>query len=445
MPSDAEVLEALSTIIDPDFNRDIVSLGFIKDLEIAEGTVSFAIELTTPACPVKEQFRQAAVKAVEALEGVTEVKVTMTARSNPNAQRASGESGLKEVGTIIAVSSCKGGVGKSTVAAMLANEIAGRGHRVGLLDADIYGPSVPTLFSLQDHDLMATPDDFIVPVTLGNLKVVSFGFALKDAPAVMRGAMVTQIVQQLLHQTAWGPLDYLIIDMPPGTGDIQLTITQTIQMDAAVIVTIPHQLSLTDVAKGIRMFDKVNVPVVGVIENMAYFECGSCREKHRVFGESGARALVERFGIEPLAEIRISPLMSGPLDALARSDIPAGVADAVIRAVGKTGAGHLSRPKIDFNADCIQLSWPDGSETRVDNRTLRLACGCAHCVDEMTNERKIDESSIQKRICAMEIRTIGNYAIQIKWSDGHDTGLYPFAMIRALGADANKEPANVNG
>ncbi len=444
MPTSEEILNALSTIIDPDFNKDIVSLGFVQNIEITDERVSFAIELTTPACPVKDQFKRAAEAAVMALDGVSAVDVTMTARGQSSTRPVAEESGLKGVAAIVAVSSCKGGVGKSTVAAMLAQEVASRGHKVGLLDADIYGPSVPTLFSLQDEDLKGTANEMIMPVELGNLKIVSFGFALKDAPAVMRGAMVTQLIQQLLHQTQWGELDYLFLDLPPGTGDIQLTITQSVQIDAAVIVTLPHQLSLADVGKGIRMFDKVNVPVLGVIENMAYFQCTHCSEKQYVFGESGARALQERFGIDPLAEIPISPLMSGPFAELAASDIPGPITDAVIMALGKTKAGNLGRPRIDFNAKHVILKWPDGSETQVENRKLRLNCGCANCVDEMSNERKISEADIQKRVCAMEVKTIGNYAVSIKWSDGHDTGLYPFAMMKALG-DEESEVAGVNG
>ena len=444
MPTSEDILSALSAIIDPDFNQDIVSLGFVQNIEIKDSHVSFTIELTTPACPVKEQFKKAAESAVMALDGVSSVEVKMTARGQSSSRPVAAESGLKHVAAVVAVSSCKGGVGKSTVAAMLAQEVASRGHKVGLLDADIYGPSVPTLFSLQDHDLQGTANEMILPVELGNLKVVSFGFALKDSPAVMRGAMVTQLIQQLLHQTEWGELDYLFLDLPPGTGDIQLTITQSIQMDGAVIVTIPHQLSLADVGKGIRMFDKVNVPVLGIIENMSYFKCGGCGDKQYVFGESGARALGERFGIEPLAEIPISPLMSGPFAALAASDIPGPIADSVIMALGKTKAGNLGRPRIDFNANHVILKWPDGSETQVENRKLRLNCGCANCVDEMTNERRIRDADIQKRVCAMEVKTIGNYAVSIKWSDGHDTGLYPFAMIKALGMQES-EVAGVNG
>jgi ATP-binding protein involved in chromosome partitioning len=444
MPTNEEVLQALSAIIDPDFNQDIVSLGFVQEMSIENGHVAFNIELTTPACPVKDQFKRAAESAVSALEGVTSVAVTMTARGQNASRGGSKESGLDKVGAIVAISSCKGGVGKSTVAAMLAKEVASRGHRVGLLDADIYGPSVPTLFSLQDEDLKGTENEMILPVEVDGLKVISFGFALKDAPAVMRGAMVTQLVQQLLHQADWGELDYLFLDLPPGTGDIQLTITQSIQLDGAVIVTIPHQLSLADVGKGIRMFDKVNVPVLGIIENMAYFSCTGCGEKHYVFGESGSRALQQRFGIEPLADIPISPLMSGPLAALSASDIPGPVADAVIMALGKTKAGNLGRPRIDFNAKHIVLTWADGKISRVDNHALRLHCGCANCVDEMTNERKISATDISDKICAMEVKTIGNYAVQIKWSDGHDTGLYPFNMIRSLGVE-DPEVANVDG
>jgi len=425
------VLEALSTIIDPDFQKDIVSLGFIKDLEIEGTAVGFSIELTTPACPVKERFRQAAESAVSALDGVDSVAVTMTARQ----QRAAvdmAQSGLKGVGTIVAISSCKGGVGKSTIAAMLAAEVAARGFKVGLLDADIYGPSVPTLFDLHDVQLKATPENFIIPEVSHGVSVVSFGFLVKGDPAVMRGPMVSQLIQQLLHQVAWGELDYLFIDMPPGTGDIQLTISQAIQIHAALIVTLPHQLSLADVGKGILMFDKVSVPVLGVVENMAYFICDGCNKKHYPFGRAGADMLESKFGVKPVAELPMTDAMAGPLDGLMASGLAHDLADDVIMALGKETLGALGRPAVEFNGECITLSWADGETVSVRNHSLRAACGCAVCVDEMSGEARLDPDSIPDSICAMEARVVGNYAISVKWSDGHETGLYPYRAIREL-------------
>ena len=208
MLSEQSVLDALSQIIDPDFQRDIVSLGFIKDLVIESGEVAFSIELTTPACPIKDLFREQAESYVKAIEGVTSVSVNMTARPQPKRELAKG-SGLDRVRNIIAISSCKGGVGKSTVAAMLARNLADRGHQTGLLDMDLFGPSVPTLFNIHDAGIMQH-DNLMVPVDVAGLKLMSFGFLIGDKPAVMRGPMVSNYVQQLLHQVEWGELEYLV-------------------------------------------------------------------------------------------------------------------------------------------------------------------------------------------------------------------------------------------
>jgi ATP-binding protein involved in chromosome partitioning len=430
MLSKQSVLDALSQIIDPDFQRDIVSLGFIKDLVIEGGAVAFSIELTTPACPIKDLFREQAESCVSAIEGVASVAVNMTARPRPKRELAKG-SGLDRVSNIIAISSCKGGVGKSTVAAMLARNLADRGHQTGLLDVDLFGPSVPTLFNVHDTGIVQH-ENYMVPVDAAGLKLMSFGFLIGDKPAVMRGPMVSNYVQQLLHQVEWGELEYLIIDLPPGTGDVQLTVSQSIQIDAAVIVTTPHQLSLTDVRKGIMMFDKVSVPVVGVIENMSYFICDGCDKRHNIFGSDGAGSLERRFGLRTLAELPMSAAMSGPLDVIARSEFAHEATDAVIRGVGAQLLERKEKPEIGFDAQSITISWSEADRVTVKNNTLRLACACAVCVDEMTNRPLLDPSSVPQDIHAKEVWTIGNYAIGVSWSDGHATGYFPYQIIRDL-------------
>ena len=432
MITEQQVLEQLSTIIDPDFQRDIVSLGFVQELVIDGGTVSFTIELTTPACPLLPVFQQQALDLVGALPGVEKVRVNMTARKR-EARKTDSGSGLKEVKFILAVSSCKGGVGKSTVSAMLARTLAGRGAKVGLLDADIYGPSVPTLFNLHKTGVRGNQQEQFIPNEAEGLKLMSFGFLAGDGPAVLRGPMVAQYMQQLLHNVAWGELDYLIIDMPPGTGDIQLTISQSVQIDASVIVTTPHQLSLTDVRKGILMFDKVNVPVLGVIENMAYFICDGCDKKHLIFGEAGGKTLEERFGLETLAEIPITGNLSGSMDALSGSRIANETTDVVIRALGKKILEKPSRPHVDHTAESITLTWPETGETAtVSNVELRKACSCALCIDEMTRAPLLDPQTVPADIHAEKVGIIGNYAITIDWSDGHNTGFFPYRTIREL-------------
>ena len=432
MTTEKQVLDALSRIIDPDFQRDIVSLGFVKHIRIQGGDVALTIELTTPACPIKDQFKAEAERVVAALPGVSRVKVTMTARQQTTRKLAKG-SGLSKVVNILAVSSCKGGVGKSTVAAMLARNLARRGLRAGILDADIFGPSAPTLFNMHDTGVETTPDQTILPRQYENLKVMSFGFLTGDKPSVMRGPMVSNFIQQLLHQVEWGELDCLVIDFPPGTGDIQLTLSQSVQIDGAVIVTTPHELSLADVRKGIMMFDTVNVPVIGVIENMAYFECDGCGKRHAIFGPSGGNTLRDRFGLETLATLPINTIMSGGLETFAAAAEAAEATDAVMRALGKQLISKPVKPEIETTASHIILEWPGEEPIRIPNRDLRMACSCALCVDEMSRRPILDPASIPNDIHAEEVRTIGNYALGITWSDGHSTGFFPYRRLREMG------------
>ena len=432
MITEETILKELGKIIDPDFQRDIVSLGFVQDMVIDGGTVSFTIELTTPACPLSPVFQKQAIDLVGDIEGVENVHVNMTARKREGRQMSAEESGLKDVKYILAVSSCKGGVGKSTVAALLAKTLGARGAKVGLLDADIYGPSVPTLFNLHEPGVRATEDNKFIPHEVDTIKLMSFGFLMGDGPAVIRGPMVAQYMQQLLHSTLWGDLDYLVIDMPPGTGDVQLTISQSVQIDASVIVTTPHQLSLTDVRKGIMMFDKVNVPVLGVVENMAYFICDGCDKKHYIFGESGGKELEARFGLETIAELPITGNLSGSLDALAESGIANETTDIIIRTLGKKLLEKPERPKVDFDDKTITLTFSDGERATVSNAALRRACSCALCVDEMTRQPLLDPKSIPMDIHAEKVGIIGNYAVMVDWSDGHNTGFFPYSTIRDL-------------
>ena len=437
-----QVLGALAQIVDPDLGRDIVALGFITTLEIEDGHVLVEIRITTPACPVRDQFKADAERLVAALDGVRSVTVSITsappqsAAQRPAAQRSGAprESGLDQVGALIAVASCKGGVGKSTVAAALACELAQRGHRVGLLDTDIFGPSIPTLFDCRDLDLQAAPGNLLLPAQVGALKLMSFGFWLGDAPAVMRGPMVTNYIQQLLHGVQWGELDYLFLDLPPGTGDIQLTITQAVELNGAVVVTTPQPLALADVGKGILMFDKVSVPVLGVVENMAYFDAGG--ERHAVFGSGGGRRLQERFGIEVLGQLPLDPQRYGRTFG-GELDLPeiAFAADRMVRALGRASVARESI-SVEHDAERITLRWADGKAVSVANRDLRASCRCAHCVNEFSGKRTADPAAIPADVHPREIRTVGNYALSITWSDGHSTGLFPYPTIEQLAAAA---------
>lgn len=433
MLSESEILKALSKIIDPDFNRDIVSLGFVQNIKISGGDVSLDIALTTPACPVKDEFEKQAQTLIKNLDGVKTVNVKMTtlARKTASSLQAN-ESALKDVKSIIAVSSCKGGVGKSTMAAYMALELSRRGYKVGLVDTDIHGPSLPALFDLHNVEIFTNEKRQFIPVEFHNLKIMSFGFLLGEQPAVMRGPMVTQYVQQILHATAWGELDYLFIDMPPGTGDIQLTITQTIALSGAVIVTTRQTLSLVDVARGILMFEKVNVPILGIIENMSYFICDNCSKKHYIFGGSAEQSLKDRFGLEILAEVPLlAQFTKKILGPLANEFIMTAV-DNTMRALGKMSILQKQVPIIRFDATHTFLKWPDGEEIKVKNRDLRLSCRCALCVNEMTGELILKEENVAENIAPNACLALGNYAIGINWNDGHSSGIYPYPTIRKL-------------
>ncbi len=313
--SEQQVLDALKSIIDPDFHKDIVSLGFVKDVLIEGGRVGFTIELTTPACPVKEEFRRQAMEAVGALAGVNDVQVNMTSNVKTNAHP--GSKALPGIKNIIAVASGKGGVGKSTTAVNLAVALAQSGARVGLLDADIYGPSIPRMMGLEGRRPGIENEKTILPLVNFGVTTMSIGFLVPAEQAVVwRGPMVAGALTQLLNDVAWGELDYLVIDMPPGTGDAQLTLSQTVPVTGSVIVTTPQDIALADARKGIAMFRKVNIPVLGIVENMSVFVCPHCGESSHVFAEGGAKRLATENESRVLAEI--------PLDIKIRENSDAG-------------------------------------------------------------------------------------------------------------------------
>jgi ATP-binding protein involved in chromosome partitioning len=295
------VLDALRGVQDPDLHRDIVSLGFVKDLSIKGSRVSFAIELTTPACPVKQQMEAAARQAVAALPGVGQVDVTMTARVTSSRMGSSGY--LPGVRNTIAVASGKGGVGKSTVAANLAVALWRAGARVGLLDADMYGPCIPTMMGAEGP-LTHTAGDKVLPLEVHGVKIMSMGFFLpKEEAVIWRGPMLHKMVQEFLGRVDWGELDYLVIDLPPGTGDIQLSLCQTIPLTGAVIVSTPQDVALEVASKAILMFKKLKVPILGIVENMSYHVCSHCGEREDIFGHGGARAASTQAEIPFLGEI----------------------------------------------------------------------------------------------------------------------------------------------
>ena len=433
MVNNEDILKALSVIIDPDFKKDIVSLGFVKNIKINEDLVSFDIELTTPACPIKAEFQKAAEEAVIALDGVNQVAVNMTSRPQKKKSSPTSEKSLGGVKEIIAVASGKGGVGKSTTSAHLANELAERGFKVGLLDTDLFGPSVPSLFDAHNVSILQDENGMIIPHTMPNgLKLLSFGFLMSSGPAIMRGPMVSGYVQQVLTQTAWGELDYLVLDLPPGTGDIQLTITQTIQITGAVVVTTRQSLSIADVTKGIEMFEKVNVPMLGIVENMSYFVCDNCDTKHYIFGDSNKTSLEDKYGLRTLAEIPLDQKLTGKISDATGNEHIKNMVDQVIRALGMQSSEMLERPSVKLTDKTVQFSWKNGKNYEIPFRKLRLACPCASCVDEYTGEALLDPATVPEDITAKDVGTLGNYAVVITWSDGHDSGIYSYKTLDSI-------------
>ena len=298
-----KILEKLSNIIDPDLNKDIVALGFIKDLTVSGADVSFRIVLTTPACPVKEAFEREAKRLVGEIEGVENVNVIMDSEV-PQGRGVSNNPVLPNIKNIIAVSSGKGGVGKSTVAVNLAVSLAQDGAKVGIMDADVYGPNVPLMLGTQMKQPEAR-NGKIVPIEAYGVKMISMALlAPPDKPMVLRGPMLHGIVRQFLTDVDWGELDYLVVDMPPGTGDVQLSLAQLVPVQGAVLVTTPQIVSLSDVRRALKMFETVSIPLLGVIENMSYFVPPDMPEKrYDIFGAGGGSEFADEMGVPFLGEV----------------------------------------------------------------------------------------------------------------------------------------------
>ena len=346
------VLAALGTVEEPDLKDDLVSLGMVRDLVVEGQRVAFTVILTTPACPLKELIRQRCVTAIHRdVDPEAEVEVQMEAETTaPNGTLAQG--GAANVKNFIAVASGKGGVGKSTVAANLAVALAETGARVGLADIDVYGPSVPLMFGIpEDEKPRVNEERKMIPLVRYGVKLVSMGFLVDASNAVVwRGPMASRAVQQFVNDVEWGELDYLILDLPPGTGDIQLTLVQTVPVTGAVVVSTPQAVALADARKGVAMFGKTGVPVLGIVENMAYFVPPDLPDrKYFLFGEAGAQRLAAEMDVPVLGEIPIEQATreAGALGApvvVREPDLPSSVA---FRAL----AGRVAREVAVRNAD----------------------------------------------------------------------------------------------
>ncbi|HTR04841.1 MAG TPA: Mrp/NBP35 family ATP-binding protein [Thermoanaerobaculia bacterium] len=337
--TEEKVLDVLKTVRFPGLSRDIVSFGFVKDLTVGGGNVAMRLEITTESPAAAEEIRRDATEKLRSVPGVhavtirLDVKPPAPAAARP-AAAAPASATLRDVRFTVAVASGKGGVGKSTVAANLALALERVGRRVGLMDSDIYGPSQQMMMGIAEKPYVNEANQ-IVPVERYGVRVMSLGFLMDvDQPVIWRGPMVMKAVEQFLQDVAWGSLDYLVIDLPPGTGDAQLTLTQKIHLSGAVIVTTPQDVSLIDARKGLAMFQKVNVPVLGIVENMSYYTCPQCGHRDEIFKHGGGRRTADELHVPFLGEIPLDPKVAEGGDAgrpIVAADPKSAVSEAYLR------------------------------------------------------------------------------------------------------------------
>ena len=386
--------------------------------------------------------------------------------------RAPDDTGMAHLGQIIAVASGKGGVGKSTVSTNLALALAAQGAAVGLVDADLYGPSVPGMLGIETgKNPSMSPSGKVMPAQAHGIKVISMGMLTDDdKPAVLRGPMVSKYLRMFILEVDWGTLDYLILDLPPGTGDTQLTLAQSFPLTGAVIVSTPQDVSLKIARRGIRMMEQVKVPILGIIENMSGFTCPSCGEVTHIFHHGGGAKIAASLGVPFLGAIPLDPAIvdcgdEGRPLVIAHPDAPASAVYRDIAAIlsgrVRTAAGiptpfdwhwanDASKPNpapqpghaggaaeilvaLDRrDGRTLVLRWQDGHDQQIDMRDLRLACRCAACVDEMSGRAVLDPATVPLNLVPIRIWSLGNYAIGVSFSDGHQSGIYTFGHLRGM-------------
>ncbi len=353
--------------------------------------------------------------------------------------------GIKHV---IAVGSGKGGVGKSTTAVNLAVALAKFGAKVGLMDADIYGPSVPRLVG-SNHEPTQNPETGkIRPAEKYGLKMMSMGLIGGQTPVMWRGPMASKAVSEFLSEVDWGELDYLVVDLPPGTGDIQITLSQAARLSGAVMVMTPQILATEIASRGIKMFQRVRVPVIGIVENMADYECPKCHHREAIFGHGGGAKTAKELGLPLLASFSLDPAIVQESDTGVPVVISRPESESAKRylELARRMAAELSslmagarteKPMVvsmepNAPAKMFKVNWSDGRQSVVAFKELRYHCPCANCVDENTGKRTIKKENIADDIQALRVQTVGNYAVSIKWSDGHDTGIYAYDYLHKL-------------
>ncbi len=449
------VLEALKSVHHPEQQRSIVDLDLVHNLRVCGGNVALDIELPTAAHAIKDPIRTQVVRAIKAIAGVQEVAVTMKVQraARKPETKAHPQKGLEQVKACIAIASGKGGVGKSTVATNLAVALAKRGAKVGLMDADVYGPSVSKMLGGQSQPSVREGSHMLLPLEKFGIKFISLGLLLsQQTPVIWRGPMATRLVQQFLSQVEWGELDYLLIDLPPGTGDVQLTLTQAAPLAGAVIVTTPQEVAVGVTMRGLRMFEQVRVPILGIIENMSHFVCPSCGHHAEIFRHGGGRKAATQLGLNFLGEVPLDDAITlagdqgQPIVIHANEKASSGssaqafiaIADNLLQQLqqveGQTAALQFHPQEIRIDDAAVSILWSDGYQSRYPFRELRLACPCAVCVDEWSGERRLDPATVPKDVKPIESKNVGRYAVQLYWSDGHRSGIYSFDKLRAMGA-----------
>ena len=365
-----------------------------------------------------------------------ETKIQIKKESKPSKPSVN-KTNLSKIKHFIAVSSCKGGVGKSTVAVNLAVTLMKKGFKVGIFDADIHGPSLPTLLKTFERQAYEK-NGLIAPLVYENIKLMSYGFAAPGKRAVTRGPIVSGIVNSLLLNTDWGELDYLVFDFPPGTGDIQLTLLQEVKFTGAVIVTTPQRLSFIDVIKGMEMFDELKVPILACVENMSYFLCDECDKKHMIFGEGYVNMLKNQFGVENSFRLPIEKMVSlnsdngvpfvfnKELKSTKEFDL---IAESLFSTIKKIES-LLDIPEVVYleQQHLIQVKTKDIVKS-INPKELRSKCGCAMCIEEFTGRQILEKSTIKENIYPRLIEPKGNYAVSVVWSDGHRSSIYPYKKL----------------
>jgi len=355
-PTEAAVVDALRGVMDPELHKDIVTLQMVKNVRVNGGAVSLLVTLTTPACPLRETIEKDVRAALARVPDVTAVELKFDA-SVPEGRRLGDKAPIAGVKNLIAVASGKGGVGKTTVAVNLAIALKNLGAAVGLLDADVYGPNVPVMLGTTEQP-RALDQNTIIPVQAYGVNMISMGLLNPgDKPLIWRGPMLHSVVQQFLRSVRWGQLDYLIVDLPPGTGDVQLSLIQSVAVSGAVVVTTPSVVALADVRKAVEMFRQVNVEILGVVENMSYFMCPHCQARIDVFGHGEGERMAQTFAVPFLGEIEIDPQIriggdTGKPVASLGEDAPGGKS---IYAMARRVAARLSVVNLTASTPMVQI------------------------------------------------------------------------------------------